>query len=110
MYCSLLPVQGKSLLLRFIFAHLLIKVGVIVVRDSNPTHLVQELTSFILRSRQQDPVGYGLVLVKNSIEFPKFGDHGLSGRPVCREVGSLEVGPARGQNPLLRLLVWPQLE
>ena len=42
--------------------------------------------------------------------LPKFGDHGLSGRPVLRVDASLVVGPARGQNPQLRLPVWPRAE
>ena len=39
------------------------------------------------------------VILKRS--YPKFIDHGLSGRPVLREAGSLVVVPARGQNPQL---------
>ena len=42
--------------------------------------------------------------------YPKFGDHGLSGRPVLRVAISLIVGPARGQNPQLRVPVWPRAE
>ena len=42
--------------------------------------------------------------------YPKFGDHGLSGRPVLRVAFSLIVGPARGQNPQLRVPVWPRAE
>ena len=43
--------------------------GTSEIRDGNPAHLVLQLTSFLLRSRKQDHVGSGLVLVKNSIEL-----------------------------------------
>ena len=65
----MLPVQGKFLLLRLSFGHLLVQVDVVVLRDGNPAHLILQLASFLLRSRKQDHVGSGLVLVKNSIEL-----------------------------------------
>ena len=66
---ELFPIQGKSLPLCLSFGHLMVQVDVVVLRDGNPAHLVLQLTSFLLRSLQQDHVGSGLVLVKNSIEL-----------------------------------------